>query len=96
MCRGTRIHCNEALSSEDLSFGAAFCPTSRQGLRDQIPSNLRQWFRSGLQHLVALLPSLQTLHTPLVHLLLHLLEPFALFLGCPFGFDRIDSALDDS
>lgn len=48
---------------------------------------------SRLQHLVALLPSLQTLYAPLVHLLFHLRESLALFLGCALGTDSIDSAL---
>jgi hypothetical protein len=48
---------------------------------------------SRLQHLVALLPPLQALHAPLVHLLLHLRESLALFLGRALGLDRIDSPL---
>lgn len=49
--------------------------------------------RSRLEHLVALLLSLQPLNTPLVHLLLHLGKPFAFFLGCALCLDSLDSSL---
>ncbi len=48
---------------------------------------------SGLKHLVSLLSPLDTLHALLVHLLLHLLVPHALFLGRPPSPDLVDSLL---
>jgi len=49
--------------------------------------------RSLLEHLVALLPPLQTLDTSLVHLLLHLGKPFPFFLCGALRLDCFNSSL---
>jgi hypothetical protein len=48
---------------------------------------------SRLQHLVALLSPLHTLHAPLVHLLLHLCVSLSLLLCCALGPESIGSPL---
>jgi hypothetical protein len=51
---------------------------------------------SRLQHLIALLPPLQALDAPLVHLLFHLCEPLSLFLHGTLCPERISSPLHHS
>jgi hypothetical protein len=70
---------------------AHFAHSGRAALDPSLACHAR--LCSRLQHLVALLPPLQALHAPLVHLLLHLGKSFALFLGRAFGLDRVDPPL---